>query len=346
MTRSRLTDDEILAIRLYDGDPHASYDLLSPDQIPDEPKWLRLVAIYRSADLIRCARPHCGQPHNEGAVVAIELPDGGEGLINIGHDCGAELFPEEFKAGSARFSGHLEHRGRAEAKRDAVTKELLLHRNLIIRKREILRRRPEIDAWFERVRQPFSDYDSARRRFESCMPDLFEQLSSVARSNGQLVVYQAPKKSKLRQELEGQRGKLWDDVWDIVHVLAGPRFFDRGELVERMEKAAIECADILDRLQPDDLSVQTMQNLTGRLASIGELLHRMTTQYFDMFSALSAANLQGVARWHRRYEHWSPYLYTKGGLLRQTTKGFPEFHLKAIADRPLEVIGFPIAKIA
>lgn len=346
MTSKRLTDDEILAIRLYDGDPHASYNLLPPDQIPAEPKWLRLVAIYRSADLIKCARPHCGQPHNEGAVVSIELPDDQEGLINVGHDCGADLFPEEYKAGSTRFSAHLEHRGRAESKRDALAKELLLHRNLILRKREILRRRSEIDAWFERAKQPFSQYDSMRRSFESCMPDLFDHLSKVARGNSQLIVYGTPKATKLREAMEGHGGKLWDDTWDVIHVLTGPRFFDRGEIVERTDKAASECAEILDRLQPDDLSVQTMQSLTGRLASIGELLHRMTKQYFDMFPALSAPNLQGIAKWHRRYDPWSPYLYANGGLLRQATKGFPEFHLKAIADRPQAVSGFPIAKIA
>jgi hypothetical protein len=98
------------------------------------------------------------------------------------------------------------------------------------------------------------------------------------RSNQYLIHYIKRRRADSGKKWRGQRGKLWDDMWDVAHVLAGPRFFDRGELVERMEKAAVECSDILDCLQPDDLPVPIMQSLTGRLASVGELLHRMSRQ--------------------------------------------------------------------
>ena len=102
-----LSDDEILRIKMHYGDPRDGFDLLSPEEVPEVPKWVSFIGKYKCKDAVKCMRPTCGQLHNEGAVVEIIAVDQSPGLINIGHVCGEQLFSLQL----LRVGRYLDRRG-------------------------------------------------------------------------------------------------------------------------------------------------------------------------------------------------------------------------------------------
>jgi hypothetical protein len=316
---------------MYFGDPDAEFDLLSQDALPQNPDWVSFVAKYKCKDAVRCMRPGCGQPHNEGAVVEIKSIDQTIGMINIGHDCGEQLFPEQYLAGGTSYDADIERK------------------DLIIKKRHILSRAHSIRRWFENVAKPFREYDDARRSFEAFMPDLLDAIRSAFRSrDGVLAIDHASSGKAFREALaaEGIKSPAGRE-WLMVHRVTGRHFYSNGELVERAAKAAAECDELLERLHPDDLSVAHMRECINRLGNIGERMQRMERQYRDMFSALSAENLRGLANWSRRDDADSPYEFKGDGLMRNADGRLPHFFLRVKAGSDQQSIDmFPISQAA
>ncbi|MCH7794536.1 MAG: hypothetical protein IH900_05275 [Proteobacteria bacterium] len=326
-----LSDEEILRIGMHYGDPSKHYDLLSSEKVPKHPEWVRLVDKYKCKDSVNCMRPGCGQPHNEGAVVEITTISESIGLINIGHDCGEALFPEEYVAGVTRYDADLQRK------------------NLIIRKREVLAREIEIMQWFEMTRGLFQEYDEARRAFEAFMPELLADIRSALRlDGGDLVVVEVSSGKIFKEalEAEGIRSRIQTGV-TMVHRVMGPHFYSKGELVARAAKAADECNELLGRLRPDNLPVAQMRVSLDRLRTVGEKMQKMVFQYRDMFDALSTENLRGLAQWIRKVAPEAPYEFMNGGLLRYADGGLPEYFLEpksGVAPQPID--NFPLFRAA
>ena len=325
-----LSDEEILQIGMHYGDPRAGFDLLLTEAVPETIEWVKLVAKYKCRDAVKCMRPGCGQPHNEGAVVEIKMIDQTTGLLNIGHDCGEQLFPEEYLAGGTRYDTDLERK------------------RMIIKKRLILSKEREIKKWFEIFREPFEDYDNARREFEAFFPDLLDEIRNAFRSrDGELVVQASPGKV-FREALaaEGIKTRI-DSGWSVAHRVTGRHFFSKGELVERSAKAATECGKLIDRLRPDNLSVLEMRECLSRLGKIGERMDKMVWQHRDMFTALTPENLRGIAKWSSQTDQYSPYEFKNNGLFRHADGGLPEHFLKPVAEaEPPKIEAFPISRAA
>lgn len=326
-----LSDEEILRIGMHYGDPSKHYDLLSSEKVPNDPEWVRLVDKYKCKDAVNCMRPGCGQPHNEGAVVEITTSSETIGLINIGHDCGEALFPDEYVAGATRYDADVQRK------------------SLIIRKRNVLARETEIMQWFEITQGPFEEYDEARRAFEAFMPELLEDIRSALRlDEGSLVVVEvfSGKKFKEALEAEGIRSRLQTGV-TMIHRVMGPNFYSKGELVARAAKAANECQELIGILRPDDLPVAQIRNCLDRLSTVGEKLQKMVFQYHDMFDALSTENLRGLAQWIRKVAPEAPYEFKNGGLLRYADGGLPEYFLEpksGVTPQPID--NFPLFRAA
>lgn len=326
-----LSDEEILRIGMHYGDPSKHYALLPPEKVPKDPDWVRLVDKYKCKDAVNCMRPGCGQPHNEGAVVEIRTNSESIGLINIGHDCGEALFPDDYVAGATRYDVDLQRK------------------NLIIRKREVLARETKIMRWFEITRCPFQEYDEARRAFEAFMPELLEDIRSALRyDGGDLVVVEvfSGKKFEEALEAEGIRSRIQTGV-TMVHRVMGPHFYSKGELVMRAAKAVNECKELLGILRPDDLPVAQMRDCLSRLSTVGEKMQKMVLQYDDMFDALSTKNLRGIAQWIRKVAPEAPYEFKNGGLLRHADGGLPEYFLEpksGVAPQPID--NFPLYRAA
>ena len=326
----QLSDEEILRIGMHYGHPRAAFDLLSPGAVPENPEWVRFVAKYKCKDAVKCLKPRCGQPHNEGAVVEIKAIDDTTGLINIGHDCGEQLFPEEYVAGGTRYDQDLERR------------------KLITKKRKILSKEREISGWFESARKLFEEYDKARNEFEAHYPDLLNRIRDAFRSkNGALVVWETSGK-KFREALaaEGIRSPIYTGS-TVVHRVLGQHFYSRGDLIDRAEKAARECSELIKRLLPDNLSMKEMQECIDSLGKIGERMEKMERQHRDMFAALSPENLRGIANWSRQVDQDSPLEFRNNGLFRHADGRLPEHFLAPIAEVNLEPIAaFPISRAA
>lgn len=325
-----ISDEEILQIGMHYGDPRAGFDLLLAEAVPERLEWVRLVAKYKCKDAVKCTRPGCGQPHNEGAVVEIRMIDQTTGLLNIGHDCGEQLFPEEYLFGGTRYDTDLERK------------------RMIIKKRHILSKEREIKRWFEAYRGPFEDYDIARREFGAFFPDLLDEIRNAFRSRDGELVVQASSGKVFREALavEGIKTRI-DSGWSVSHQVTGRHFFSKGELVERAAKAAAECGKLIDRLRPDNLSVLEMRECLSRLAKIGERMEKMARQHRDMFAALSPENLRGIAKWSRQIDQYSPYEFKNNGLFRYADGGLPKYFLKPVVKaKPVKIEAFPISRVA
>jgi hypothetical protein len=329
MAHFQLTDDEILGITTHSGDPRTIFDLLPMKVVPANPKWIRLVAKYQCKDPIKCMRPGCGQPHNEGAIVEIKTNDR-DGLINIGHDCGEQLFPDDYRAGKTRFEADLERK------------------HLIIRKREILSMEPRIIGWFLTTQKPFQDYDKKRTEFEAFMPDLLDELKDAIRyQNNELRSFNVAS-SVFRSALAADGFKSGDyGSWSTVYKLKGEQFFSQGRLIVRSDTKRQESQHFLERLRPDNLSVNEMRECINGLKNIGDAMASMIAQYQDMFIALSPENLHGIAKW-LKHEHpdW-PYKYEHNALVRSPDGNLPGHHLTMETDiQQIPICSFPLSVAA
>lgn len=324
-----LTDEEILKIGMHYGVPQEGFDLMSPEDVPCEPVWIKLVAKYKCKDAVKCMRPSCGQPHNEGAVVEIKISDKDTGLINIGHDCGQQLFPDEYHLFGTRYDADLERK------------------QLIKRKRVVLSREDQIIKWFDRVQEPFQKYDQARNEFEAFFPDLLSEINIAFWSGyGELKVVQSGTAFKEAMSAEGIKGHS-DAGYVVIHRVMGKHFFSQGSLIRRTENAKNKCQEYLERLRPDNLPVSEMTECLDGLRTFGEKMERMVKQYQDMFLALSVDNLRGLAEWSRKVKHDSPFEFRRGGLFRHPDGRLPSHFLKAKSGIELVIIdNFPIKRAA
>ncbi len=332
MMRRFLTDTEILSVDICSSDPRSSYHLLAQERVPVDLKWERLVAIYDTAETLTCMRPGCGQAHNEGAIVEIRCPDGIIGMINVGHVCGAKAFPAEYKAGN-RFDGQSTRRQRTSSGRSALVAEHLERRKLISQKRLVLDREAETLQNFELLRGPYTEFDQVRRQFQSFMPDLYESVVRAIQGGGRMrVLARGPRKSDaFRTALEGvgRGGGMIDDGFDTVHIVIGQHFFSRGDLVERLERVVDEYKRAINDLRPDNLDVRTMKEKFILLSRLDARLDQIQRQYGDLLPALSADNLRGFARWAKRDDPSSPFVFANNMLIRQASGRLPQAVIRA-----------------
>lgn len=330
-----LTDDEILEMEMHFGDPHARFDLLPPEMIPAEPEWDKFVTKYKCKDRIKCARPTCGTMHNEGAVVAIRDGEREIGLINIGHCCGEKLFPDQYRYGTTGYDADLRRQ------------------TLIKRKRAILDRETCIMGWFADHAPIFEYYDRRRREVEAHMPDLINILQSAMGPNGELRVRadsgKAFKEAMKAFKDQGIKVGRTDEVWTILHTVAGMAFFRfRGDLAGRAEHAKQELVERLACLRPENLPIADMKEHIQRIAELGRRLDDLIDRVQTLPEALSPANLRGIAKWLRRTTSgsWIEWEYMDAGLHRSAGGGLPEYLLKAENAPPTTAYSFPLAKAA
>jgi hypothetical protein len=187
-------DNELLYITLEIDDPRALPNRV--ERIPDGVTAVRLEQAYKCSERLPCANPGCSARHYKGYIARLS----NEQVANIGHICGAQLFPGE---------------GNWEQQR--ATLDWKINRQDYLRRiaplaRNIISALSILKSW----ERPFNSWRNQRDFIQDFCYSFYKELENVARAEGVLKVSRRSK----HIEMGGAR-----DYWDTIGRLQGAEIF-------------------------------------------------------------------------------------------------------------------------
>lgn len=154
--------------------------------------------------------------------------------------------------------------------------------------KQVLERESDVMAWFEKkTRDRFAFYDDYRDQFEAFMPDLLKVIQNAVHwQDGELRTYHQSSKSAFKDALRAEGFNFRDEAtYSVEHVVSGQHFFSTGNLVRKSNNASLECAELMDRLRPNNLFVSEMQQCFTGFVGIAERMEKIHRQdYYKYYN--------------------------------------------------------------
>jgi hypothetical protein len=243
------SDTELLYVTLEIDDPRTLANRV--DRIPDGVTAVRLEQAYRCADKLCCANPGCSARHNKGYIVRLS----NEQVANIGHMCGAQLFPEAGKWESQRATLDYQIKRQGYLKRIAP-----LERNII-----------SALAILETWERPLNTGRRRRDFLRDFCYAFYTELQNAARSGG-----------LLRVPRRGSRMTDGKSYFDAIGRLQGTEIFLTPGPFQILRDSEKRLQQIRSRLGARALRNDEMSDLIQQARKVADDLVEANNKYLAM----------------------------------------------------------------